>query len=406
MISRKQYDVLKYTALFFLLVAAFSFVSCGGESDSQDCPFKKKFNPETGDFDICPDAPVTSAGQTPTPVIPDKNVALQELWVKLTRCVDLKKTDLEVQITPGGTSDDWLITPSEYSPQEFGTWKVNMWSGLITPHNNQARTWRNYIDAPEKNKTAPYQLDKDGRKIQKRDPITGAALYSDSIDDKGQIIIDPNTKEPTPNLNEPIYEREVVYCDTDEMEPAATDVITETEASTVLWTELAKCHPEIPVASLIARRNQETGDWLVVSDPKYSMDDFGVWSVSRNADITPVNDRAIAVWTKLDLSPVDSTGKQSNEMRAKCTPVIRNADEAKSRMFAFLSPCYPNLGQSGMTTTRDPEKHVWIVVTDEPPADVGSPSKSSVWSVDGEGTIEALNNSSTQTRALIDNNKC
>ena len=75
-------------------------------------------------------------------------------------------------------------------------------------------------------------------------------------------------------------------------------------------------------------------------------------------------------------------------------------------MFAFLSTCYPNLGQSGMTTTRDPEKHVWIVVTDEPPADVGSPSKSSVWSVDGEGTIEALNNSSTQTRALIDNNKC
>ena len=63
---------MKYTALFFLLVAAFSFVSCGGESDSQDCPFKKKFNPETGDFDICPDAPVTSVGQTPTPVITDK----------------------------------------------------------------------------------------------------------------------------------------------------------------------------------------------------------------------------------------------------------------------------------------------------------------------------------------------
>lgn len=388
----------------FLLLATFPLMSCmGGGSDAQECPHKKIFNPETAAFDICPDAPVSSVNITPTPVIPDQHIALQELWVKLTRCVDLKKTDLEVQISPGGTSDDWLITPSQYSPQEFGTWKVNMWSGEIEPHNNQARLWRNYIEAPNKNITAPFQLDISGNKIEERDSETGQVIYNDLLNEKGEQVIDPDTNKPTPNLGAPKYKREVVYCDTDEMEPAATDVITETEASTVLWTELAKCHPEIPVSSLIARRNQETGDWLVVSDPKYSMDDFGVWSVSRNADIIPVNDRAISVWNKLDLSPVDS---QSNEMRAKCTPVIRNAEEAKSKMFAFLSPCYPSLGQSGMKTTRDPEKHVWIVVTDEPPVDIAVTSKPSVWSVDGEGNIKALNKSSTATRVLIDNNEC
>ncbi|HBR64972.1 MAG TPA: hypothetical protein DEA18_04150, partial [Dehalococcoidia bacterium] len=100
---------------------------------------------------------------------------------------------------------------------------------------------------------------------------------------------------------------------------------TQSEASIVLWTQLAKCHPELPVSMLIAQKSQQTGDWVVVSDPNYSMDDYGVWSVERDATIKPLNDRAKEVWSALSLSG-ESVGNSSitAEIAAGCTPVIRN----------------------------------------------------------------------------------
>lgn len=240
------------------------------------------------------------------------------------------------------TKGDWLIKPASNSPQEFGTWIVKP-SGDLLPHNGKAGLWDSYI--------------------------------------KGN-------------------------CDTSFMSPAATDVQNEAGAATALWTQLAKCHPELPVNMLVAQKSQQTGDWVVVSDPKYLMDDYGVWSVERDATIKPLNERAKEVWAGLSLSSDDTSTSDPTEVAAGCTPVIRNLQEANDRMYAFLSSCFPEMRQSEMKTNRDTIKHVWLVVTNEPYVDNTSERKKSVWSVDGSGRVRPQNSSAIATMAIVDAGKC
>lgn len=368
-----------YSPLLTLLLILSLIVigACGGEeAESEDCE-NQKFDPATegwicldgqGSSDTGPKSGNSTAlnesanaqekvdsnpkqsskesvSPTPTPSILNSVAATQEVWVHLSKCVSLGIEHLEAQEAP---RDEWLILPTEYSPQEFGTWKVSKWSTSITPHNNVAKSWDEYI--------------------------------------KGN-------------------------CDTSILSPAATDVLDENDAATVLWTQLAKCNPELPVEMLTARKNQETGDYVVVSDAKYTgFDDFGVWSVARNADIKPLNERAEQVLRALFLSEEEivegEPSSKPSELAAGCNPVIRTAQEAKNKIYAYLAPCHPKLGQNEITTTRDPVKHVWIVVTQEPPVDNTAEAKGSVWSINGSGMISPLNSSSRNTQVVIENKKC
>ena len=159
-------------------------------------------------------------------------------------------------------------------------------------------------------------------------------------------------------------------------------------------------------AVVLAKQPHRGCSVVVVSDPKYSMDDYGVWSVERDATIKPLNERAKEVWGALSLSTSDTSTSDPTEIAAGCTPVIRNLQEANDRMYAFLSSCFPELRQSEMKTNRDTINHVWLVVTDEPYVDNTSERKKSVWSVDGSGRVRARNSSAEATMAIVDSGNC
>ncbi len=342
-------------ALIFA-VAAGLLLSCGGsEEEVQEC--EKVFNAVEGTWECVGQSGIgdatkednTTNGNTrvaaePTPV-PTPVITNDTAAGKELWVYLTKCISIEDEhlMVNTATKGNWLITPTKDSPQEFGTWLIKP-SGELVPHNSKAELWNAYL--------------------------------------KGN-------------------------CDNNIMSPAATDVITQTDASTVLWTQLAKCHPEMPVSMLIAQRSQQTGDWVIVSDPNYAMDDYGVWSVKRDATIKPLNDRAKEVWAALSLSK-GSLGNSSNtaEVAAGCTPVIRNEQEANDRMYSYLSSCYPDLRQAEMITTRDPMKHVWLVVTNEPSADNTTEWKKSIWSVDGDGRVLPKNSSSAATMGIIDAGNC
>ena len=318
---------------------------------SADC--EKIFNPDLGKFVCVEDSGTsssdskdnTSSSSTVRPTAVPTPVISNEIEAGRMLWVFLTKCvsiDVAHLEINTATQGDWLIKPAEYSPQEFGTWLVKP-SGDILPHNGKAGLWDSYI--------------------------------------KGN-------------------------CDTSFMSPAATDVQDEFGAATALWTQLAKCHPELPVEMLVAQKSQQTGDWVVVSDPTYFMDDYGVWSVERDATVKPLNERAKDVWAALSLSDSDTSTSDPTEIAAGCTPVIRNLEEANDRMYAFLSSCFPELQQSEMTTNRDTINHVWLVVTNEPYVDNTAEKKKSVWSVDGSGRVLPRNSSAEATMAIVDAGNC
>ena len=339
-----------------LIMSAFLLISCGGGDDvaPEDC--EKAFNADAGIWECIEGGTNTGSGSEGTSNTVSSNPITQPTPLPTPTITNETEAGRElwvyltkcVSVDVGhlqvntATKGDWLIKPASNSPQQFGTWLIKP-SGDILPHNSKAGLWDSYL--------------------------------------KGN-------------------------CDTTIMSPAATDVLDGTGASTVLWTQLAKCHPELPLGMLIAQRSQQTGDWVVVSDPNYAMDDYGVWSVERDATIKPLNERANEVWAALSLSNDQSSPSNTTEIAAGCTPVIRNLQEANDRIYSFLSSCFPDLKQSEMTTTRDPMKHVWLVVTNEPYVDNTTERKKSVWSVDGSGRVLARNSSSVATMAIVDAGKC
>jgi len=350
--SKSKSKLFLFPVLF--VVTLIIVISCGGGDEEVDADCDKVFNASKGEFE-CVDgsanpSPATSVSNDTTSssprIVPTPTPVINnETEAGRELWVFLTKCvsiDVAHLEINTATKGDWLVKPASHSPQEFGTWLIKP-SGDVIPHNGKASLWDSYI--------------------------------------KGN-------------------------CDTSFMSPSATDVQNEAGAATALWTQLAKCHPELPVNMLIAQKSQQTGDWVVVSDPSYSMDDYGVWSVERDATIKPLNERAKEVWAALALSSDEVGSSDPTEIAAGCSPVIRNLEEAKDRMYAFLSSCFPELRQSEMKTNRDTIRHVWLVVTDEPYADNTSERKKSIWSVDGEGRIQARNSSAKATMAIVDAGNC
>ena len=275
---------------------------------------------------------------TPTPAVADEGTAARNMWVYLTKCVAI---DISNVVVSRGVQGEWMIMPSEGSPQEFGTWRV-LQNGEVLPHNSRAALWKNYIEST---------------------------------------------------------------CDTKILQPAANDVLSDYDASIVLWTQLAKCNPEITAEMLRAEKNRKTGSWVVVTSAS-SQDDFGVWSVERDARIEPLNERAEEVWKALRLVEGGDSESTQNELAAQCSPVIRNADDARRRLWTHLSPCYPEMDPYSVTTTWDPANHLWVAVSLERPADTTAAASPSVWNIARDGSISPRNLSAEGTWGVAKSGNC
>jgi len=233
--------------------------------------------------------------------------------------------------------NEWIVMPAEKSPQEFGAWRVNS-EGIVNSHNGRAKLWGEYLESS---------------------------------------------------------------CDPSIMTPAATDVLNESDAVSAVWTQLAKCNPELPIKELTAQKNRKTGSWVVVTSLK-SQDDYGVWSVERDASIKPLNDRAAAVKDALKLVETGRASDANTDMAAQCSPVIRTDEESVNRVWSHLSACYPTLDKKkAVETTWDPGMHRWVTVTilDESLSD-----SAPVWYVARNGTVTPVNNSAVAAnkRVLMD----
>jgi len=245
-------------------------------------------------------------------------------------------------------ADEWIAMPTDTSPQQFGAWRINK-SGLITPHNSHAKEWNLFVES---------------------------------------------------------------QCDSQIMQPSATDVLNDSDAISVLWTQLAKCNPELTINYLTSKKDKKTGSWVVVTSPN-SNDDYGVWNVDRDASITPLNSRADQVWKELKVllpadtdtdtdTDTDSANSTVNHVTtSKCSPVIRTIIEAKNRTWSHLSSCYPNIKVGN--AIWDPGEHIWLVVTEERTGTELFNAKPSLWKVFRDGSIVPGNSSAILTGEVITN---
>lgn len=240
-----------------------------------------------------------------------------------------------------GIGSEWMVMPTDSSSQEFGTWRI-VSSGEILPHNSRAELWKKYLGSD---------------------------------------------------------------CDTNILKPAATDVLTNSDAATLLWTQLAKCNPELPVDALSAQKNRKTGSWVVVSNTS-AREDLGVWSVERNAEITPLNKRSEEVWEMLKLAEQKDSGNSYSEASAQCSPVIRSEDDAKRRLWTNLSPCFPNMDASVIQITWDPANHVWVAISKEKGGQNATDTSTSVWHISRNGDMTPTNLSAEATLAVTKSKNC
>lgn len=194
-------------------------------------------------------------------------------------------------------------------------------------------------------------------------------------------------------------------CDTSILQPAANDVLTDGDAVTTLWAHLARCIPEISLGAFSAQKDRRTGAWVVVTVPK-SQDDFGVWSVKRDANIEPLNDRAVEVSKMVNVAASEKGGQQQNELAARCSPVIGSGDDARRRLWTHLSPCYPTVDPKSISTTWDPSNHLWVAVSKERPADTTAKATPSVWHLTRDGNILPKNISAEATWGVVSSGNC
>lgn len=193
-------------------------------------------------------------------------------------------------------------------------------------------------------------------------------------------------------------------CDTSILQPSANDVLTDGDAVTTLWAHLARCIPEMKLGSFSARKDRRTGAWVVVTVPE-SQDDYGVWSVRRDANIAPLNDRAAEVSKMFGAVAVGKDGEK-DELAAKCSPVIGSGDDARRRLWTHLSPCYPTIDPNSISTTWDPSNHLWVVVSKERAADATVEGIPSVWHLTRDGNILAKNISAKATWSVVSSGHC
>ena len=174
---------------------------------------------------------------SPTSVVPDATAAVVIVWSFISRCTsDVSTENFEAILNPA--QGHWVVATKSDSPTDYGTWTVEAVKGTLAPFAGFSLEWDSVVGL-------------------QCNPEALAAL---------------STPTPVPTAT-----------------PAVEDG---TDAVTTLWSDLVKCVPGLPTADLEATWNPATGQWVVITRPDAS-EDYGVWIVATNGQITPANREAI-----------------------------------------------------------------------------------------------------------------
>ena len=226
--------------------------------------------------------------QIPAAAVGSFEDARNLIWVYLSQCISFDVDQLQAELV----RDDWYVKAASGSPQGYGIWRVNAFSANLDTHDHAARQWKSYINS---------ECDPD-------------------------VPISISTPAPTPVITDPA------------------------QAVVTLWTYLAKCYSELPVADLQATWDPGKGDWVVITGPGAETD-YGVWRVQRNAVIFPDNFEA---------------RNRNQEVEAEtCTLVVTSTDDAVATMAGYLAKCFFGLDSSDLDATFDEEQSTWTVFTKE-----------------------------------------
>ena len=200
------------------------------------------------------------------------------IWVFLSQCISFDVNQLQAELV----QDDWYVKAGSGSPQGYGIWRVNAATGNLDTHDHAARQWKSYINS--------------------------------ECDDKVPIAI--STPAPTPVLTD------------------------STQAVATLWTYLARCYSDLPVADLAATWDPGKGEWVVITVPGAETD-YGVWRVQRSAKISPDNFEATS---------------RDEEVEGDCNVVVAYPPDAEAHLASYLAKCFFGLVSSDLVARPDDEE--------------------------------------------------
>lgn len=245
---------------FYIILLSFMlilFTSCGGDDEIEeesegpsDAYLAALAAAESGDSGQVLDTTNSdSTLNSPTPVptqapviINSKEQAELMLWEYLITCREMDTEDITSHSIDSTSGDkEYSVYPDSSAKNKFGVWKINEREGKLTPQNNTAKLWDDWI--------------KSG--------------LEDTVQRQCDSVLE---KEIPKEITEPV-------------------VTSSREASVVVWTYLSKCYPELDDGYLDANENKNEGGFVVKTSPGYKTD-HGLWNVKQDGTLSAMNEKA------------------------------------------------------------------------------------------------------------------
>ena len=292
----------------------------------------------------------------------DQDLARKLLWVHLSRCITFNAVDIEaVQV-----NDEMYVRASEQSQHDTGLWKVLSTGTEIEPYDDLAKAWSNVV----KNNCDPNL--------------------------QGQIAT------PMP-------------------------IIANAEsAALALWSSLVVCFPDLSVTNIRATESHLSGTWIITTDDVHlqKMDrsvNFGVWSFDGSTGGGRAANPLAEQWYSFLANRCDVTRLESiKQLFPLPTPgfPVNDHTEAQNRLWAYLSPCFPDRTPGGTVTTSpvlDPKSGTWTITQPQtenrPPSTPGGPTvtaklDTAVWTVNVDGKVTPMNKQAIANDKKIKESGC
>ena len=278
--------------------------------------------------------PTPEPTAAPTPVVQVEEEARNLVWVHLSQCISFESTELKATQITG----DWFVTGTTDSDVKPGLWRVDSVSGDVEPYDVMSRAWTSVLAAqcsPESMAAlvtptpmpSPTVVAADataataivwsfisrctsGVSIENFEAILNpaaglwvVATKSDSPTDYGTWTVEAakGTLAPFAGFSREWDSVVGLQCNPEALAalstptpvPTATPAVADgTGAVTTLWSYLVKCAPGLLTTDLEPTWNPATGLWIVITRPGAS-EDYGVWTIATNGQITPNNREAI-----------------------------------------------------------------------------------------------------------------
>ena len=283
----------------------------------------------------------------------DMESARKYLWVYLSKCITFAMSDIEgVQL-----DGIWYVRGKLASKHETGLWKILDNGREIEPYDQRAKNWL-------------------------------VTINGECAEENMQVMT-----TPTPVVTGATY------------------------ASTAIWSILVGCVSELEKSKVHASDNPSNAEWIITTDEIFvealgREAHFGVWSLSYTGVHVPKDNLAKAWYGYLYETPErPGCGPQYlvpiNAALPALTPVpeptntptIRNGSQAKNSVWAYLVPCFPEVGISEFAATYDDSNSNWVVLQTKE-------SKASTWSVSEDGNITASNASAKADEAVVNGAGC